>query len=714
MPAIATIDRLLEYGAASRKLRAYAYLTASFETKPRYGAGVSDALDCIVPFVVAGTARQVGNQLSLPGLGTFLQTLGRNIPLYVLEQLLPRLQRIGAIEWDKTYHVHICKAPPEELATAQPPELAPVFDNIEQRLSAFADAFGISQPAASPSWADALIAFLKSESAGEVARAVNIKGAIIGEGDKIDGFVIARFIRTAADAEPVVFQQIVQIFTGILIEDFINTIQTLGDSASYKGLSVFYDTTVLLRLLGTSGKLLATATQEMHRALQDLGCQTLYFDHNESEVINIFTTLIAVHDAGKELFGETAEAILEGDVTIGTIRDLIGTYAKRLATMGVFKTKYAYSNATRADEHQIDEKLFEKVLEDAAIKQDKSYSRQNAEHDAMSLALIMRMRRGKKTKDVAQSIAIFVCRNQLLQKTARRFLVDHEGYDWTSTPAILTIGQISTVAWLAAAKTLEPTKVTKELLATCYSAMRPDAKWAETFLQALERFKGENKEQVEGYADSVLFLQTARSIAQEQSLGQTAILKKLNTVELFQRAAAVAEEKEALRRIEFEADAAERAEAQQAAFDAELVRVAEAAERRIGAVQTELEAQVADTERRLSRTADAAMVDSKSQVYARCERAAGVVITVVRIAMVCLFVLVAVMDIEGYRSSDGHVGLVVLGGLLALNVLASIHLTGIEILGRPLQRLRSWLTRRMYGFLTEEDAPPTVRRERGQ
>jgi hypothetical protein len=95
---------------------------------------------------------------------------------------------------------------------------------------------------------------------------------------------------------------------------------------------------------------------------------------------------------------------------------------------------------------------------------------------------------------------------------------------------------------------------------------------------------------------SAIFLQTARSIAQDQSLGQTAILKKLNTVDIFQRAAEIAAEKEAIRHTEFEALAEQREKEIKADFDAQLVKLAEGAEKQTQAPQRELSDQLADAE----------------------------------------------------------------------------------------------------------------------
>jgi hypothetical protein len=91
----------------------------------------------------------------------------------------------------------------------------------------------------------------------------------------------------------------VTIFTGVLIEDFIDNIQIISAPDTFAKLSIYYDTTVLLKLLGTSGRLLQSATMEMHRALQDLGCKTYYFDFGEVETSNVLEALITAYDMGQ-------------------------------------------------------------------------------------------------------------------------------------------------------------------------------------------------------------------------------------------------------------------------------------------------------------------------------------------------------------------------------------------------------------------------------
>ena len=291
MPRTASlVEQILEYGESDRKLRAYAYLTASFNRQSSTGRQIADAIDCLMPFVVTGIAEQAGKQIDLEVLSDFLSTnFGFNVPLYALDQILPRAQEIGALTWNPTLKIHVCNkiesVSPEGETGAE--VLAEDFSVIDQALASFAIALGRHKPINSATWTDALITFLKSETEVTTSKFKTVDGAIIADSEALDNYIVARFIQEISETRPALLKPIVNIFTGVLIEDFIRTIQELGSSEDYDKVNIYYDTTILLRLLGTSGNMLHAATTEMHRSLGHLGCKTFYFEHTDNEVANI-------------------------------------------------------------------------------------------------------------------------------------------------------------------------------------------------------------------------------------------------------------------------------------------------------------------------------------------------------------------------------------------------------------------------------------------
>lgn len=672
-----TITKLLGYGRSNRTLRAYAYLTASFTARPQYD--VIDALDCIVPFVMAGIASQAGDQLDLPKLTTHLQTFGLTIPMYALEQMLPRLQKLGAVEWNEVTRCHVCKAAGDlpEVEEAQAiAVLADAFDAIENRLSAFASGHGLPKPPLAPSWTDALIAFLRSESATDVIRAAVVKEALIGDPEKVEAYVIALFIKDVEKHDDALFKHIVQVFTGILIEDFVGSIQSVGESNKFAGLTLFYDTTVLLRLLGTSGRIFQTATLEMHRALQDLKCTTNFLGQTEVEVFNIIDSLLVSHEAGRELFGETAEAISDGEVTIPQLRDLRDSFTVRLGKQNIFPYNYNYSGRKSEDQYQIDETRFGKSLEDEAIRHDRLYSSHNAANDAKALAIVMRLRKGERSLSVATCRFLFISRNRLLQRVARKFSITQGGYDHSNIAPVMTVGQIATIAWLVSSKTLEPSRVTKELLASCYNAVRPSQGWAEEFAKSLADFRSEDPGFLEARANSVLFLGTMRTLARDESLGQPAVLKKLNFAEIVRRAADAS-------------DAVEQARDQQSVA---LQRDAEAFGRSQGAAET-----AAEAKRRLSRYA---------RIVAKWIRYLFASITTIAV------ILIFWADEQGILEGREWIKLL---GILVLSIpliLSCLDLCRIRIASNVVHKIEmaiaGWLERTFIRIVLGVRSPPTI------
>jgi hypothetical protein len=533
---------------ADRAVRAYAYLTASF----RAANNVNDVLDCIVPFVADVALKDKTQPVNVAQVAESLANFGLRIPRYAVQQLLPRLQKRGMLEWNALSKSFIPTQKAVEHGSSAV-SLDEDFDFIEVAISNYAKSLDLAAAPFSASWSDALIKFLQSESLRSGMKSVVIKSAIVSEFSQVEAFVIARFIQHSYTNDRVTFDAISRVYSGVLIEDFVNNVQSIGNTKDYKGLKVFYDTSVMLRLLGCSGRELETATLEMHNSLIELGCDLHYLETNRTEVSNILDTILNANAYGHEIFGETGEAIMTGEMTIAEIRDLAATFETRLGQLNVFQYDYDYAVRKAEAVFQINELDFTDALVSAAMKRDKSYKRENALNDAKVVGITLRLRRGKAVRELSGSKFIFVSQNSLLQRTARKFCVEHtQEYDDSTIGPVITVGQITTAGWLATERALEPHKVSKELLGNCYSAVRPTANWADEFAKALEQFSLEDKESLEKRADAALILKATRDAVRDQSLNEAAVLRKLNVAEVFRQATVAADRLEADRLRELE------------------------------------------------------------------------------------------------------------------------------------------------------------------
>jgi hypothetical protein len=546
--SVSRLIKLLNIKKAEAPLRAYAYLTASMGAR----SGVSDVLDCLIPFVIAGVAEQDGDAIGWSRLQLFLRSFGLRIPVFVLKQLEQRLEKLGAIEWNPQINAFICKAPKEQVDTTLNIDLA--FDAIEEALSFFADrTYSVERPPASDTWSDALIGFLRSESGEDLVNNPEGGAAPTRKNKKVnesfvarpnfEKFIVARFIQEYENDNEI-FSKILQVFTGILIEDFLTNIQTLPENANYAAVSIYYDTGVLLRLLGTSGAVLQSTTIEMHNALRGLRCRTFYLPDTRAEVDDILNNFASKRTAGK-IHPEIAEALASGDLKESDVVELSGTYSVRLEHMGICLSKLA--DQAKGQEYQINASELASALVAEADSRRRSYPKKRAENDARAVATILRLRGGHVSGALSDSRHVFVTRNPLLQSVTRQYVVDSvEYYFQGAIPPVLTVEQVATMAWLASSNKLEPIKITTELLANCYNAARPSANWTKEFQSILDKYMAEDPRAAQQLANSAIFLHTARNMAIDATVGQESLLKKLRIQDLLNDAA-IREREEAYR-----------------------------------------------------------------------------------------------------------------------------------------------------------------------
>jgi hypothetical protein len=148
----------------------------------------------------------------------------------------------------------------------------------------------------------------------------------------------------------------------------------------------------------------------------------------------------------------------------------------------------------------------------------------------------MRFRRGLKSRDFAKAKYIFVTANKFLAAASRRFLVGENVIAWQDCPPILEVGQIATIAWLLKDRHLEDRKVSRELLANCYAAVRPDNEWLGRFIEEVRQAAKQSGLDPEQVTQDGMILQATRRIAQDMSFGRTVVLEKLNVVEILAKA----------------------------------------------------------------------------------------------------------------------------------------------------------------------------------
>lgn len=270
-----------------------------------------------------------------------------------------------------------------------------------------------------------------------------------------------------------------------------------------------------------------------------MGCHVYYFSHSYNELAAAIEAMLACHENGQPLFRDTQEAIARGEITITDIYTVRAELDLKLAALGL--TEYTHVDFTEnSNEFQIDENGFQEKLEKKGRwGADGSLA---AERDVMSLALIMRLRRGKEVREVAKARFIFMTHNPALASRAREFLRAERHLSDGAVWPIMTVGQLSTIAWVANEVFHDEKKITKELIANCYAAALPDEDFDDKLREALSR--ADPKQAHELYQNAFL-VQSIRRVALGQTGGRSSLVRILNTAELVAKAEKVIEQTKA-------------------------------------------------------------------------------------------------------------------------------------------------------------------------
>jgi hypothetical protein len=311
----------------------------------------------------------------------------------------------------------------------------------------------------------------------------------------------------------------------------------------------------------------------------------------------------------------------------------------------------------------------------------------------------MRLRRHLATNDLASCGYIFVTSNKFLANMSRRYLIEQKAIRPQHCPPMLSVGQVATILWLMKDQTLEPHKAGRELLSNCYAAFRPDQQWFRFFREGIEKTSA-NIEDFAKNPRNALTLQAARRIAQEESFGESSVVRELNMAEILSRA----ETEINLRNNEQEAMVAAQLEAAADSRD-QLAREKDEEIVRLNQIAHAERLEAVSVARSDAAREAASEIQRRTMDSAR--RKADNIVRVFQIGLIIVFALLTILAIYFQITDSKSVVLWFVAAFLAVpGVLGFADLVGVKWVHRWFDRLRGWLvdvivrvrTHKMVGF----------------
>jgi hypothetical protein len=497
-----------------RHLRAFAFLAT------RFAKGAQTTIDCLMPFVTYAVAHHSEKQFVPATIQTFLKdNYYITVPLYTLSDMERELERLGFLKRNKLTGIKLCAAGPATLLP-KADEMGfgeKDFADLDLSLSKFASQRGVSNPLASSSWSEALVAFFVSQNEELPRKPQKVRDTLLADGRVIDNTLLADFILHAQQNDRITYSVVERVFYGVCINDFLSEIAEKKQDIQFKNVQIIYDTPILMRLLGTSGQLFRTASLELHESLISLGCRTYYFAHTFSELESNLQAIIAGLDAASDIHFETATAIAEGGTSREKIALLVASLDTRLGQLGITQHSIGYSQRDK-DKYQVDEETFGKMLKQGRP----GYTGSAVTHDVQATAIILRLRSGVTSYEFADCKAIFVTHNVYFASRARQFVRESQLQSTRAVPPVITVGQAATIGWVAGSSVYQPEKITKELISNCVRATLPSAGWEAEFQNLLTKLKSEDAAALNSDA---LKKHALREIVKRESFGNVSLVK---------------------------------------------------------------------------------------------------------------------------------------------------------------------------------------------
>jgi hypothetical protein len=288
---------------------------------------------------------------------------------------------------------------------------------------------------------------------------------------------VSEYLLKIQATSPERFESFLVLVQGHMLANAILCPDLQNAPKTYERVTFYFDTPLLVRLLGLEGDLRQAATRNLVTLVQNLGGAVAVFSHSRQEleaVVKGAADYIQVQDGRGAIVMEARKrGTTKSDMLLlaGKIDEIL-TGAK----VSVERTpKYIF-------DFQIDEKAFEGALEDEV-----SYRNPRAkEYDINSVRSIYVLRKGLTPTSVERAKAVLVSSNQGFARAAYHYGQQHE--ETREVSSVITDFSLANVAWLKAPLGA-PSLPATETMAFAYAALQPSPVLLRKYLTEIEKLE---------------------------------------------------------------------------------------------------------------------------------------------------------------------------------------------------------------------------------
>lgn len=280
------------------------------------------------------------------------------------------------------------------------------------------------------------------------------------------------------------FESFMKLVQGHMLANALLCPDLQSVTNSYKDVTFYFDTPLLIQLLGLDGEQEKQATKEVVGLVQHLGGRIAYFAHTFDELVSAIRGSADFIDSPKGRGTIVDEARKSGRTKSDLL--LIAQNASEIFEEERILVTPTPPYNDKTHKFEISEDVFEAVLNEQV-----NYHNPRAkDYDIRSVRSVYVLRQGIAPIAIEKCRAVLVTNNSGFSKAAYEYGKKHEQSREVST--VITDFSLANTAWLKAPQGA-PSLPRKEVLAFAYAALRPTTEFWDRVLVEAEKLESSGR-----------------------------------------------------------------------------------------------------------------------------------------------------------------------------------------------------------------------------
>ncbi len=335
--------------------------------------------------------------------------------------------------------------------------------------------------------------------------------------------LVSDYVLHIQRSDPERFESFLIVVQGHMLANALLCPDLQNAPKTYKGVTFYFDTPLLVQRLGLEGEPKKRAVEELITLVGNLGGTVATFSHSHDELGRVLKGAADHVDAPNGRGAIIIEARRNG-TTKSDLLLLAGKIDELLADAGI----EVKGTPRYIADFQIDEAAFEKVLEGEVTY---FFNPRAKDYDINSVRSIYVLRANTTPASVEKCKAVLVSSNAAFSRAAFEYGKRHE--ESREVSSVITDFSLANMAWLKAPMGA-PSIPTTELLAYSYAALQPSKALLDKYLTEIDKLQKQGKISERDHQ-----LLRSSTIAQEElmrlTLGDEAALTEETVTETLRR-----------------------------------------------------------------------------------------------------------------------------------------------------------------------------------